>query len=255
MKSFKSILPVLSVITLFGSFVSCEIEEVEPGYELISDYTLNYTNSIGVPLANPVGIASDDENFWIMFGEHNAEEHQLIYYNPETYEIERSFVFVDLIEELGTGVYGITWSGEHVWISVSGNTNKVVKVDPFTGKILQSWSSPTVLGPSDLAFDRGMLWLSSGTGDLYAINPTNGGSELFTEHKHDSHRDLGMLVYADKMWVGDLFDKDIHVYDLDSKEYLGVIKTALYANGKFCLYQGQFVVLDEGGIKFYDIVV
>lgn len=249
------------MLLTFGLFTSCIEEIIEPEEEVVEEtlpvhsYTLNKVGNIGLPYANPMGIASDDENLWIIFGAHNAEEHQLVYYNPNTHEELKSFVYHDLIEELGTGVYGLTWDEEYVWISVSGNTNKLVKVSPDSGEILQTWTSPTTLGPSDLAWDRDLIWIGSGTGPIYTIDPASGGSEYKWTHLPNEDRDQGIAIRDDEVWVSSLFrHNDVHIYDRLTGEYLGHIPDGVVRGGRFCFYQGKLTVLDESGAKFYEII-
>jgi len=216
----------------------------------ISPYTLNRTLIIGVPLANPVGIASDQENLWIMFGQSHGSTHYLVYYDINSYQVIKSFTFYNLIEQLGTGVYGITWDGEAVWISVSGNTNKLVKVNPDNGAITQTWSSPTQLGPSDLEWNDNVLWINTGGGLIYKMNPVNGGSDLFLSFPR---RTYGIAIRDNEIWLGDFFKSDIHIFDKTNGNHLGYIKSAVYIMGNFCFHNGQLALIENSGISFYDI--
>lgn len=256
--------PTILCALFLGAIVTlsaCKKEEVQPvaeptpeTTELLSPYTLEFSNSIGVPVSNPAGIASDGTNLWIMSGEHNGSEHELTYYDPVNYTILAQFTFTNLIETLGTGVYGVTWDGANVWISVSGGTNKLVKVDPQNGHILQTWSSPTSLGPSDLEWDGQQLWIATGTGQVYSMNTTSGGSALFLNHVGEADRDHGITFRNDELWVGNLFNTNVDIYNAIDGTYLGVIKTAISTNGQFCFHNGQLAVLSSGGIAFYDVI-
>ncbi len=250
--------PLKPIFLLFVSILlvsSCKKEEIIPETptptEQLSPYTLENTANIGVPVSHPTGIASDQTNLWIMSGEHNGSQHELTYYDPKNYVILKQFIYYNLIEVLGTGVYGVTWDGTNVWISVSGNTNKLVRVDPQTGDILQTWSSPTSLGPSDLEWDGTNLWIGSGTGHIYKMDPISGGSELFVSHKEP--RDSGIGFRNGELWVGDLFDNKIHIYSATDGSYKGVINDALNAIGQFCFHKDRLAVLSSGGISFYTI--
>lgn len=216
----------------------------------ISPYTLIKTLSIGAPLANPVGIASDQDNLWLMFGQHNASEHYLVYYNVNTYQVIKSFTLHNLIQQLGTGVYGITWDGEAVWISVSGNTNKVVKVDPDNGSIIQTWASPTVLGPSDLEWSGSVLWINTGGGLIYTLNPVHGGSSLFLSFPRRTH---GIAIRDNEIWMGDFFKPDIHIFNKTNGNHMGYIKNDISNVGNFCFHSGQLAIIENSGISFYDI--
>ena len=219
----------------------------------ISPYTLIKTLNIGAPLANPVGIASDQVNLWLIFGQHNVSHHYLVYYNIVTFEVIKSFTFFNLIQQLGTGVYGITWDGESIWISVSGNTNKLVKVNPDSGTIIRTWSSPTTLGPSDLDWDGNVLWISTGGGLVYTLNPVNGGSNLFLSLFPIFSRDHGIAIRDNEIWIGDLFSTNIHIFNKTDGSHMGYIKNAVSNNGNFCFHNGQLVLIENSGISFYDI--
>lgn len=249
----KNILILASILAL----TSCVKQEVNPATEpseLLSQYTLENTSNIGVPVSNPTGIASDGTNLWIMSGEHNGDQHELTLYDPLNSTILEQYSYTNLIEVLGTGVYGITWDGKYVWISVSGNTNKLVKVDPHTGDILQLWSSPTHLGPSDLEWDGEKLWISSGTGQIYSMNADNGGSQQLLDDVGEASRDSGIAFRNDELWIGNLFNTNVLIYSALDGEYLGVINNALVSKGKFCFHNGQLTVLSSDGILFYDVI-
>ncbi|MCJ8288869.1 MAG: hypothetical protein HRT58_05595 [Crocinitomicaceae bacterium] len=249
----KNILILASILVVS----SCVKQETNPTTEppgLLSQYTLENTNNIGVPVSNPTGIASDGTNLWIMSGEHNGDQHELTLYDPLSNTILEQYMYANLIEVLGTGVYGVTWDGKYVWISVSGNTNKLVKVDPHTGDILQTWSSPTSLGPSDLEWDGDKIWISSGTGQIYSMNISNGGSQQLLDNVGHSSRDSGIAFRNDELWVGNLFNTNVLIYSALDGAYHGVIKNALSSKGKFCFHNGQLAVLSSGGIVFYDVI-
>ncbi|MHB8727396.1 MAG: hypothetical protein ACYC9Z_18795 [Casimicrobiaceae bacterium] len=72
-------------------------------------------------------------------------------------------------------------------------------------------SSPTQLGPSDLDFDGTDLWLSSGTGDFYPIEPATGGV-LHHFLVGGSGRDNGIAYHQGRLFVGQLFG-GIAVFD------------------------------------------
>lgn len=222
--------------------------------EFLSKYTLKKTTRIRLPLElkNTTGITSDRTNLWILSGGHNADQHELTYYDPIKAKILRQFVFHNLIEVLGTGVYGIAWDGQSIWISVSGKTNKVVKVDPNRGIIRQTWSSPTWLGPSDIEWDGKKIWIASGTGELYTMNPSTGGSQMFLDR---AEREYGLTFRNRELWVGDLFENDIHIYNASSGTYRGKIKNGIDIKGSFCFHNGDLAVLSSVSIiTFYEVI-
>lgn len=254
--NFKMLFFLSSVIIVgLSSCKKADDKDTQPN-ELISNHSLEFSHSIGSPLANTTGVASDQDHLWIMCGEHNASEHTLIYYDEDNYTTLKSFTFNNLIEELGTGVYGISYHDEAVWISVSGNVNKIVKVDTADGSILQTWSSPTKLGPSDIYWDssREEFWLSTGTETIYTINSISGGATPFYVSEGIPERDCGIVTYQNELWVGTLFYTDLLVYDKQTAEYLGKIPNALQKNGNMCFHKGKLTVVNDQGLQFYDVV-
>jgi DNA-binding beta-propeller fold protein YncE len=218
-------------------------------------FTVTMTKSVGVPKANPVGIATDQKHFWLLFGASNSWTHQLIYYDVGSNKTLKSFTLKNLIENLGTGVSGIAWDGAAVWIAVAGNTNKIVRVDPETGQILSTFSSPSSLGPTDLAFDGAALWMSSGSGAAFKIDPKTGGSGQFLTHVNADtgyeERDRGIATTGNELWIGSMFNKQVLVYD----KVTGKPKAAgnLVECGMMCFFGKKLVVLSKAGIKFYDL--
>lgn len=254
--NFKKLI-FLNCILLVGLASCMKKENVkEEANELISNHSLEFSHSIGSPLANPTGVTSDQEHLWIMCGEHNASENTLIYYDEDNYTTLKSFTLTNLIEELGTGVYGITYYDDAVWISVSGTVNKIVKVDTADGSILQTWSSPTNLGPSDIYWDssREEFWLSTGTEDIYTINSVSGGATPFDVPGGIPERDHGIVTYQNEIWIGTLFHTDILVFDKQTAAYLGKIPNALQKNGNMCFHEGKLTVVNDQGLQFYDVV-
>jgi hypothetical protein len=185
-------------------------------------YRLVQTRNVASPLPDPTGIASDGSGFWILSGGQNSASNTLVHFNVDTGVTDHTFRFQNLIEVLGTGAYGVTWDGAAVWISVSGNTNKLVLVDPASGQIRRTMSSPTDLGPSDLDFDGINLWLSSGTGKVFVIDPVTGGIQRhFPTGARSSGRDNGVAYRAGEVWVGDLFG-GMEIYDPNSGALLAL---------------------------------
>ncbi|MCJ8292398.1 MAG: hypothetical protein HRT58_20815 [Crocinitomicaceae bacterium] len=242
-----SLKPIFLLLIVILS--SCVKEE--PTEEL-SKYQLQLVNSIGTPVSNPQGIASDQNNLWILSGEFNGDIHELTLYDPVNYTILTQYTYTNLIEVLGTGVFGITWDGTNVWISVAGQTNKLVKVDPGTGDILQVWGSPGMAGP-DLEWDGEKIWITSGNGYIYKVDPTSGGSELFVNQLED--HGSGIAFRNGEMWVVDHIDNDIHIFNSTNGSYHGVIKDAINNNkGALCFHNNQLAVLNSGGIALYNVI-
>jgi len=228
-------------------YVSCKDEIIE------SNYTLELVNSIGIPHSTPVGIASDQENLWILCGAYNAEEHSLIYYNPYSYEIMRTLTFYNLIEKLGSGVYGVAVHDSSIWISTGANVNKLLEIDLETDTIVKTWAAPYG-GPKDLDWDEGIIWMASGSGQIYKIDPENGSSDLF--YSRYPERENAIAVRNDEVWVTDFIDNygNITIYDKSNGDYKSTIVDALPdSHGAMCLHKGQLAVIADGNVRFYEI--
>jgi hypothetical protein len=223
-------------------------------------YRLVQTRNLASPLPDPTGIAADGTAFWILNGGQNSETNTLVHFDPATGITDRTFTFTNLIEQLGTGAYGITWDGASVWITVAGNTNKLVKVDPLTGQITRTMSAPTDLGPSDLDFDGTDLWLSSGTGLVFQIDRTTGGiNRQFATGAASDGRDDGIAYRTGEVWVGDLFG-GMEVQDPLTGALLA---TATHQDGSAltqeemgssCFVGCQLVMASNFGITYFDTV-
>ncbi|ABQ25054.1 NHL repeat-containing protein [Geotalea uraniireducens] len=218
-------------------------------------YAVTAQRSIAVPVGNPVGFAFDNnDNIWIMSGVHNGSSHSLTCFNPNTGASLAYYVYQNLIEVLGTGVYGITWDGASIWISVAGNNNKLVQVDPSTGQIIRNMSSTSILGPTDLSWDGTNLWISSGTGEIDTINPSNGQRTHFLSR---GDRDTGIAYHNGEVWVSNMFDKKIVVYDAVNKTIIDEITTiglpTTSWDRRLEFHNNQLVVLTSAGIDFYSV--
>ncbi len=172
---------------------------------------------------------------------------------------DRTFQFDNLNEAPGSQVYGVTWDGQAVWISVSGNINKLVRVDPKTGLVTKTMSSPTTLGPSDLDFDGTNLWVSSGTSQVFTLDATNGGIlREFDLVPVGYNRDDGVAFHAGEIWVGELFG-GMEVHDPATG---ALVTTATHDDGRafteeemgaMCFVGDELVIASQFGLTFYDV--
>lgn len=210
---------------------------------------LDPSRNIGSPLPDPTGITFDGEQLWLINGGHNARKHRLVRFDDTTLTVTRDFSFDDLIEELGTGVYGLAWDGKHVWISVSGNRNKLVAVDPQTGAIVRTLASPTNLGPSDLEFDGARMWIGDGTGTLFSMDLATGGIDQSFAIGAAFVRDEGVAVHGGRIVVNSLFGEGIATFTTAG----ALIGTQPTARGPMCNARGQIVSLGGGQIRYDDV--
>jgi hypothetical protein len=185
-------------------------------------YRLASQTSSASPTPNACGITYDGEDLWILASSGNPQPYILERVDPATLAVDRSFTLASLFSTLGTAAFGIAWDGSSIWISIAGDTNALVVVDPTTGEITRTIGSPTEVGPSDLDFDGTDLWLSSGSSDAYRIATTNGGVVKHFGLSVGVLRDNGIAFRPGELFVGDLFG-GMEVYDPASGTPLGSV--------------------------------
>lgn len=221
-------------------------------------FRLVQRRTFAAPVANGRGITFDGKYLWIMAGGHNGAVHTLNEVDPATGALRRQFTYDNLIEQPGSGAFGITFDGRSLWISVSGNTNKLVEVEPLAGKITRTWSSPSTLGPSDLDFDGKDLWLSTGTGDLFLLDGVTGGVKRHLPTTFPSKRDHGIAFRTGELWVGNLFG-GMDVQDPITGQHLGNVPEAdptdggsSFETGSMVFVGGDLVVLNSRGVTYFE---
>jgi hypothetical protein len=153
-------------------------------------------------------------------------------------------------------VGGITWDGHSVWISVAGQTNVIIIVDPTTGQTLRTMSSPTQIGPSDLDFDGTNVWVSSGQGNAFRLDATTGGVLQFFP---TAGPDFGIALRSGEAWIGGR-NGGLGVYSSSSGALFG---RGVHDNGTdfapeevgpSCFVGEQLVIVSTIGIAYYDII-
>lgn len=223
-------------------------------------YHLVQVSAIASPLPDPTGIAADATGLWIFRGGQNPAVITLVHFDPSTGVTDRTFALGSLIDQTGSAAYGITYDGTSIWITVAGNTNKLVQVDPTTGQITRTFSSPTFLGPSDLDFDGTDLWLSTGTGMIFSIDPKTGGiRKEYASSPTSLGRDDGIAYRQGELWVGELFGG----MAVQSPSTGAVLTLATHADGyafkqqemgPICFVGRQLVMASSYGIRTFDTV-
>jgi hypothetical protein len=223
--------------------------QVEPLPPLGPNWSLTLDHKIGSPTPDPTGIAFDGTQLWLISGGHNASTHHLVRYDDHNFVVTREFTFDNLIEVLGTGVYGIAWDGSYIWISVSGNRNKLVAVDPDTGAIARTWASPTILGPSDLSFDASLMWIGDGTGHVFSMDVHNG--ELLSSFAVSAafQRDNGIAALTNQVLVNGLFGEGLALFTSAGE----LVSTNPTVAGPMCLARNKLVTLASSQIVYYDV--
>ncbi|MDP1922777.1 MAG: hypothetical protein Q8L14_41425 [Myxococcales bacterium] len=210
------------------------------------------------PIPDPTGVACAGDDLWLVNGGHNGQTHRLVRYNTVDGGISFDHTYTGLIETGGTGVYGLTTEGNSVWLSVSGNRNKLVEVDVATGATGRVIGSPSFLGPSDLETDGQSLIVSTGNGEVYRVtlDPVPRTSRLFkTWNIHD--RDIGVAALGPEWLVAGLFGV-LHTYSANG-DFGGQVtlpggapfERALV--GALCVQQNQLIMLGTAGIGVYEL--
>ena len=196
---------------------------------------------------------------WLVAGGHNAFNHTLAHVELVSSTVDKSYQLENLIEQLGTGVYGIAQLAGSVFIAVSGNTNKIVRVDGATGKVLgQLQARPSLVRSNLDVTEDGHLVESTGTGDVFTLDAQNGAvSAHFTAG--DFGRDDGVAVRGKEAFVGSLFG-GLDVYALTTGAPIGHVTKEDGAEfkqdvdvGPMCFNGAKLLVLSRIGITEYEV--
>jgi hypothetical protein len=238
---------------------SCMPDDSHEVADSTSGYRLSLVKRYGVPLSNATGVACDGDSVWLVGGGHNSDSHSVVHANLASSDFDKTFEFDNLIESLGTGVYGITNLNGEIFLAVAGNTNKLVVIDPANGKIRRSFQAPSRLGPADLDFtEDGQLVESTGTGDVYTLDPKTGAvrSSFWVG---DDYRDNGVAVRRKQVFVGRLFG-GMQVFNLSDGKLLGDV-THLDGSeldqtrdlGSMCFRGDHLLILSTEGLSEYEL--
>jgi hypothetical protein len=219
---------------------------IVPSNDTDAGWSLHGVRSIGSPIGDPTGITFDGEQLWLLDGGQNSMTNRLVRYDDNAYVITRDFTLDNLIEVLGTGAYGIAWDGTDIWISVSGNRNKLVAVDPQTGAVVRTWGSPTTLGPSDLEFDGALMWISDGLDRVFAMDLSNGAIQSSFSTTPAFIRNNGVAIRAGEVFVNGLFNEGIGVFTKTGT----LLGSEADPRGPMCFARGQLVSVAGGQIHY-----
>jgi hypothetical protein len=242
-----------------GGFADVSVLSEAGPPQLPAVYQVTQAKTTASPQAGTAGITFDGTWPWVAGATGNPQPYVLEQFDPANLTVKQTTTLPSLFQTLGTSASGIAWDGSHIWISVSGDTNSLNQIDPKTGSILRSMSSPAILGPTDLDWDGTDLWLSSGTGDAYRINPATGGVDLhFRIQESQFNRDIGIAYRPGEVFSGALFG-GMEAYDATTGKDLGAV---VHAGGAAftqnevgpCVFIGaQLVVVSSNGITYYDV--
>ena len=103
-------------------------------------------------------------------------------------------------------------------------------------------------------------WLSSGTGDVFAIDPSNGGiKKRYDTGPASDGRDNGIAFRQGELWVGDLFGG----MEIQHPATGAVLATATHSDGSTftqaemgptCFVDCRLVMASSYGIRTFDTV-
>jgi streptogramin lyase len=243
--------PLTSTGASTGSSPDCA-GQVAGRYELVRK------RNFASPFAEPAGITYDGQDLWILAGDGQTSALSIVRIDPQTLATDRTFA-VDLTQGVaGARAGGLAWDGQSLWSATSDDYNAIFRIDPTTGTVTKTFSSPTELGPVDLDFDGTDLWLSTGTGEVYTVDPTTG--ELLRSFAAGgvSSRDYGVAVRKCEVWVGELLDNGLQIFDPENGHLLSSAvdeQGQSFASTGWMQFVGdQLVIVNEQGVTYYDVV-
>jgi hypothetical protein len=99
----------------------------------------------------------------------------------------------------GPAAQGIAWDGKQILV-VDGETKKLYKLDPYTGRVFQSFNLK-LKKPKGLTFDGELLWLADeGTRKIHSVDPNSG--QIIKTIEMDIPKEKGFKSLEDLTWDG-----------------------------------------------------
>jgi hypothetical protein len=164
------------------------------------------------PSPDPTSFTFDGHDYWFLYGKDTKSGGRVVELDPVTSTIARDWSVPALLVDSPNAVFGgIAWDGEAVWIGTSGVGATVFRI-AVSGAAEKGWKVQGDGGPSALAFDGMRLWVSSGVGEVDALNPVDGRLQASFLIKEHSARQGGVAFRTGELWVSALFG-GIDVYD------------------------------------------
>ncbi len=221
-------------------------------------YVAHKKRTLVSPVYNLAGVAADATGLWLLSATHNVATGALVHYNLTTGEVTEKLDPPALFDTLGTGAYGIEVDEQSIWISISGNTNSILRLDRKTGELISRTGSPTQLGPSDLAWFGKELLVSTGTGELFAIDPTLPMQQRsFTSFVPNSARDEGVATCNGMVvWAGLFQGMTVLSGTGDPLATIVASDGTAFSQGRtgpMCFFGNQLVIADATGLQIYDL--
>lgn len=106
----------------------------------------------------------------------------------------------------GPNPTGLAFDGKYLWLADS-RLDKIMKIDPVSGKIIQSFDSPG-FHPEGLAWDGHYLWhVDAKEKMLYCLDPETGTAVKILESNSENPRDLAWD--GKNLWMTDVKNKTI----------------------------------------------
>jgi hypothetical protein len=170
-------------------------------------------NTVLAPEPDPTSFTFDGHDYWFLFGTETWRGGRVVEVDPATSVIQRDWSVPPLLTDSPDAVFGgIAWDGEAVWIGTSGAVAAVFRITK-DGLAEKGWKVQMGGGgPNALAFDGKRLWVSSGVGNIDAIDPQDGRLQAsFLVNEHNA-RQAGIAYRGDELWVSALLG-GVDVYD------------------------------------------
>ena len=227
------------------------------------EFTHNYKMELDFSFAtqgNLTGIAWDGSYFWMQYFEEvgGADDNNrltLVQYDLAEGTVLQEFLFEDTNLSCG----GITWDGEHVWVSFY---NHIKSVDLSTGE----WDKTYYLGEGtiDLAWTGEYLVLLDLWNSIALLNPHNGmvGNQFDTPFKAIGYSgEKGVAARQDEIWVINWMHHEVCILDMEGN-HIGVAETDFIEQGDYhinymhmpmCFMGEKLVIAVDSQVKVYDL--
>ncbi|GEM_PF-6297495 len=243
---------LLGVLAVSMLFISCSKDDdyfTDGNNESL--YNVDLLASEDIVYSNPVAVTSDTYNLWIVNKDVDSNKFELIYYNIDTKETLRSFVYSDILTDDNSDVYSIAHDGRNLWLSVSGDENNIIKINPQNGEVVYMSKSPSIFAPSSIYCSNDTIWYSA-RGLVFTVDPVNDKSVLKVQSSFIS---LGLLVDDNDIWVADDITRGVIIFDKDTGIKRGNV--SFYSKEiikGMCLHNKRLIVLTDNKLNIYECV-
>ena len=249
--SSDSTYPLTSSGASTGSSPDCA-GQVAGKYELVRK------RNFASPFPEPSGITYDGQDLWIMAGGGASGASHLARIEPQTLATDLTFA-LDLAEIPGARVGGLAWDGQSLWTASSDDDNALFRIDPATGTVTKTFSSPTELVRSISTSTAPTSGSPPGPAMSTPSTPPPGscsGASGLAGSRRD--KDYGVAVRKCEVWVGELPDNGLQIFDPENGHLLSSAvdeqEHSFASTGSMQFVGDQLVIVNDMGITYYDVV-